>query len=159
MPLCLCLESLCLITGATLIAANSDDSAFTVNRTFHVEQFLSSNNTEHDTTVNFHREKKTLADDNNSVSNSDELFPRIDLPPEGWTSAIITEIMESWPLQVRFSTDNGDFIVELAIEAVIESETGMLSPGDISPGDQVDILIESNSSQPSAYHIVHIKRR
>lgn len=78
--------------------------------------------------------------------------------PEGWTRAKIMEIMESWPLQLRFSTDKDEFIIELSIDAVIESITGMLSPGELSPGDIVEMLIESNPEQPEECKVVHIKK-
>ncbi len=100
-----------------------------------------------------------MADDDEAVSSSDDFLGRIDLLPEGWISATITEIMESWPLQLRVSTDSKDLIVELAIDAVIESAVGTLSPGDLSPGDQVKLLIESDSAQPDVYHVVRVKKQ
>jgi hypothetical protein len=126
--------------------------------TSHVETLLSSNCSERGTTLYNLREKKILANDDNSVSNIDDLFPGTDLPPEGWTSATITEIMESWPLQIRFSTEKGEFIVELSIDAVIESATGKMSPGELSPGDKVEILIEKLPEQTDAYNIAHVKK-
>jgi hypothetical protein len=147
-----------LITGAVLIVATYPAYGVTVISAFYAKTLLSSNCYELDTTAYNRREKKTLAHDDRSVSNADDLFPGANLPPEGWTSTTITEIMESWPLQVRFSTDKGEFIVELSIDAEIESATGKLSPGELSPGDQVEILIEKVPGQIDTYYIEHVKK-
>ena len=100
-----------------------------------------------------------MTDDEETISNYGDSLCRADLPRQGWVSAKLTEIMESWPLQIRVFTGSEDFIVELTLDAVIESRTGILSPGDLSPGDQVDIYIESDSTQPDQYHVTHIKKR
>ena len=145
---------------AVLIAADSADFVISANWLLLEDNFIVSKGPiGHDVTSNHHKEKKVMADDDEAVNSSDDFLGRTDLPPEGWISATITEIMESWPLQVRVSTDSKDFIVELAIDAVIESDVGTLSPGDLSPGDQVEILIGSDSAQPGGYHVVHVKRR
>ena len=100
-----------------------------------------------------------MTGDEETISNSDDALCRTDLPRQGWVGAKLTEIMESWPLQIRVFTGSEDFIAELSLDAVIESRTGILSPGDLFPGDQVDIYIESDSTQPNQYHVTHIKKR
>lgn len=145
---------------AVLIAADSADFVSSANWLLPFDKFFLSKGTiGHDVTSNHYREKKVMADDDEAVSSSDDFLGRIDLLPEGWISATITEIMESWPLQLRVSTDSKDLIVELAIDAVIESAVGTLSPGDLSPGDQVKLLIESDSAQPDVYHVVRVKKQ
>ena len=99
-----------------------------------------------------------MTGDDEITSNCGDSLYRADLPYQGWVSAKLTEIMESWPLQIRVFTGTEDFTVELTLDAVIESRTGILSPGDLSPGDQVDIYIESDSTQPDQYHVTHIKK-
>jgi hypothetical protein len=157
-PLCRYLGPLRLIAGVALVVAAYAAYGSTVIPKFYAETSLSANCNERGTAAYNRREEKALADDDRSVGNTDDLSPGADLPPEGWISATITEIMESWPLQVRFATDTGEFIVELSIDAEIESATGKLSPGELSPGDQVKIFIEKVSGKIDTYHIAQVKK-
>ena len=141
---------------AALITANGATAENSILREKH--SILAAGNIGHDVTLNYHKEQKAVVDDDETVSNCDDIFGGVRLSPKGWIRGTITEIMESWPLQIRVLTDSEDLIVELAIDAVLESNVGMLSPGDLSPGDHVEMLIESDPKRSGAFHVVHIKR-
>ena len=85
-----------------------------------------------------------MVSDDHTVSNSPSPHAR-PLSP-GSTTATIKEIMESWPLQLRLSTGGKDMMIELAADAVVESEGTPLSPGSLSQGDRVEIRIERDRS-------------
>jgi hypothetical protein len=147
-----------LSAGAVLMMADSVVPAVTFNQTSQVEVGRASSvrSVEHIYNVQHCVRKKKLANDDNSIGSEDNISYPVDVPPEGWITTIITEVMESWPLQLRFLVNERVFIVELSDKAVIESATTLLSPGDLAPGDQVKMLVKK--SQIGGYQIMHVKK-
>lgn len=147
------------IAVAALLTANSANPAIAEKQILSEKHSISVRGIiGHDVIFNYRKEKKAMVDDDKAVSNSDDILGGVGLPPKGWVSGTITEIMESWPLQIRVFTNGEDLIVELATDAVLESNIGTLPPSDLSLGDQVEILIESDPTRSGAFHVVHIKR-
>jgi hypothetical protein len=66
--------------------------------------------------------------------------------------------MESWPLQLRLSIGDTDMMIELAADAMVESEGIPLSPGELSPGDRIEIRIERDQAGSGECHAVYIKK-
>lgn len=99
-----------------------------------------------------------MDNDDKTVSSNDSPSPPAKQSSSGWTTAIITDIMESWPLQLSLSTDGNHMMIELAADAVIESEGVPLSPGNLSPGDRVKIRTERDPAGSGECHAVHIKK-
>jgi len=99
-----------------------------------------------------HEEENVVSNDDETTSNNNNRLSQIDTLPRELTGVTINEVMESWPLQIRFSFGNEDRIIDLSIDTVIDSITGKLSPGD-----KVDITIESNTVQPGTYHVLSVR--
>lgn len=99
-----------------------------------------------------------MGSDDNAVSSTDPPSPQAMPLEPGWTTATITEIMESWPLQLRLSTGGKDIMIELAADAAVESEGAPLSPGNLSPGDRIEIRTERDHTGSGECHAVYIKK-
>ncbi|WP_319547986.1 hypothetical protein [Desulfogranum marinum] len=99
-----------------------------------------------------------MGSDDNAVISSDSPPPPVLPSSPGWTTATITDIMESWPLQLRLSIGDTDMMIELAADAMVESEGIPLSPGELSPGDRIEIRIERDQAGSGKCHAVYIKK-
>lgn len=99
-----------------------------------------------------------MVSDDHAVSSSDTPPPHATPSSPGWTTATIKEIMESWPLQLRLSIGDKDMMIELATDAVVESEGTPLSPGKLSQGDRIEIRIERDHTGSGECHAVYIKK-
>ena len=72
------------------------------------------------------------------------------MPPDGWATAEIREILESWPMRLHLTIDQVDVTIELAVDAKIETPTGEGAASDLRPGQRVRILIEHLPGFPTS---------